>query len=414
MRITFLLTQSIDSPSGLGRFGPLAHEIAQLGHKVSLFALNPNPKTIPLEHYHYFEGVDIRYVGPMHVIKYGGKKSYYSNYELIPVIIKSTVGLSYAALRTPADIIYVCKPQPMNSFAGILCHYLQSRLLCVDCDDYETASGNFSNRYQKSLVNLFESHTPLHAQMVTTNTHFMERKLTEWGVPASRIFYLPNGVEPSRFQNIGQEKIDALRHKYHLHNKKVIAFVGSLSLVNHPIELLIKAFAELHAKNPEIILLLVGGGESEEIIKQSIDSLNLTDHVRFTGHITADDIPSYYNLAHVTVDPVYDDEVAKSRAPLKMLESWAAGIPFVSANVGDRQELLGNPPAGLLSLPGNASSLANCLATILNNSELSKELTMRGFERALEFTFSKLGNQLAELFEQALISSRIHQGFHKK
>ena len=40
MKIAFMLTQSLDSPSGLGRYGPLARELARMGHAVEVFALH--------------------------------------------------------------------------------------------------------------------------------------------------------------------------------------------------------------------------------------------------------------------------------------------------------------------------------------------------------------------------------------
>jgi len=40
MKIAFLMTQSLDSPSGLGRYGPIARELDHLGHTVEIIALH--------------------------------------------------------------------------------------------------------------------------------------------------------------------------------------------------------------------------------------------------------------------------------------------------------------------------------------------------------------------------------------
>jgi glycosyltransferase involved in cell wall biosynthesis len=402
MRIAFLLTQSLDSPSGLGRFGPLARELGKLGHQVSIFALNPYPsKPNPID---LLEGVSVKYVGPMHVVKQGDKKVYYPAYKLLPVVLKATWGLSLASLKTSTDVIYVCKAQPMNGLAGIFTRYLRGRYLCVDCDDYEAASSNFSNRWQSSIVTFFEKQIPRFARLVTTNTHFMKKKLVEWGVPENRIVYLPNGVDLSRFQNLEPKETESLRFRLGIKDKQVVAYIGSLSLASHPIELLLLAFEQLHARIPGSVLLLVGGGESLEILKQKVKELSLHEHVRFTGRVLPEDVPLYYHLASVTVDPVYDDETARSRSPLKLFESWASGIPFVSADVGDRRYLLGEPSAGLLARPGDSTSLADCLVEVLQNPTLGAELKQRGLARVNRFTFKELGGQLASAFEQMLIA----------
>ena len=42
MKITFFLTQDIESPSGLGRFFPLAKELSRLDHQVKIICLHSN------------------------------------------------------------------------------------------------------------------------------------------------------------------------------------------------------------------------------------------------------------------------------------------------------------------------------------------------------------------------------------
>ncbi len=42
MRILFLLTQDLDSPSGAGRYQPMAKYLTKLGHQVTIAALHSN------------------------------------------------------------------------------------------------------------------------------------------------------------------------------------------------------------------------------------------------------------------------------------------------------------------------------------------------------------------------------------
>jgi len=134
-RIVFLLSQSLDSPSGLGRYGPLARELANLGHKVDIFALHPAfgelDKT-SLE----VDGVQVHYVAQMHVMKSGNSKSYYSTSQLVRVTLKATWHLSRSAIQTKADIVHIGKPHPMNSIAGI-CAKIINRSRKVDASSGE-------------------------------------------------------------------------------------------------------------------------------------------------------------------------------------------------------------------------------------------------------------------------------------
>jgi len=389
MRILFLLTQDLESPSGLGRYWPLARELSSLGHNVTIAALHPDLKSLSSKCFER-QGVFIHYVAPMHVRKQGDKKSYYNSYQLLSIAIRSTVALTKAALLTPADIVYVCKPHPMNGIAGLAFKYLRRRPLIVDCDDYETASGRFANQWQKRVVSWFEKHIPKLANKVTTNTFFMKDKLISWGVSPDKIVYLPNGVDVTRFTRPSQDQIEILKDKLGLRDKKVVAYIGSLSLASHAVDLLLYAFSLVHSEIPNSVLLLVGGGEDIDRLKSIAEELNINDAVIFYGKVSPEQVAKYYYIADVTVDPVRDDDAARGRAPLKIFESWACGVPVVTADVGDRRRLAGEETCIYLTASTSAEELAKVLIEIINNKDLAEQLRLQGSLRVKNFYWSAL------------------------
>jgi glycosyltransferase involved in cell wall biosynthesis len=393
MKIAFLLTQSLESPSGLGRYGPLGRALARMGHQVEIFALHPDLGSLSQRRFEQ-EGVLVEYVAPMHVRKSGSGKSYYPAYRLVPLAAGATMSLARAALASQAEVIHIAKPHPMNSLAGLAGKYRRRVRLFLDCDDYEAGSGRFSGSWQKAGVAWFEKWTPRQVELVTTNTHFMRQMLADWGVASDQIYYLPNGVELARFAPPAANRVDELRARYRLEGKQVIAFIGSLSLTSHPVDLLLEAFVLLSSRLPRAVLLLVGGGEDLESLQRQVDSLGLASKVRFCGRVPPEEVVYYYYLAHVSVDPVHDNPAARGRSPLKLFESWACGVPFVTADVGDRKQLLGSPPAGLLARPGDASSLAAFIERALAEPELGENLQERGLARVQEYTWDRLAEGL--------------------
>jgi glycosyltransferase involved in cell wall biosynthesis len=173
-----------------------------------------------------------------------------------------------------------------------------------------------------------------------------------------------------------------------------------LSLPSHPVELLLQAFDIVHAEVPESVLLLVGGGEQFETLRVQAQSPGKSQPIRFTGRVSPSDIPAYYRLAEVVVDPVHDDAIARGRLPLKMLESWISEVPFVSANVGDRKTLLGDPPAGLLARPGDAGDLARCIQSILVDGVLASELRKRGLKQARVYSWRNVTQEIIYVMER--------------
>jgi glycosyltransferase involved in cell wall biosynthesis len=65
------------------------------------------------------------------------------------------------------------------------------------------------------------------------------------------------------------------------------------------------------------------------------------------------------------------------------------GIPFVTADVGDRRELLGSPPAGGLAIDDSAEALAEELLTVLTNPETACVYRLLGRERVKEAYWDK-------------------------
>jgi glycosyltransferase involved in cell wall biosynthesis len=407
MRILFLLTQDIESPSGMGRYFPLARELARLGHKTTIAALHADFDSLKQTRFDQ-DGVDIWYVAPMHVLKQGAQKSYYKPSRLLALAARATLALTHAALNTPTDIIHIGKPHPMNSLAGLIAKNIRGKCTLLDCDDYETTSNRYSASWQQRGVAFFENFTPRHVHHITTHNSFLRSRLLGLGIPETKITYIPNGVDFARFTPPAPDHVEALRASLNLVGKKVVAFVGTISMPSHPVDLLLDAFAQVHQAQPDSVLLIVGGGDEYDRLVEKARQMGLSAFVHFCGRIAPAEVPAYYRLANVVVDPVNDDDTARGRLPLKLFESWISEVPFVTGDAGDRRLVLGSPPAGMLALPGDPNSLAECILHILQNPEEASTLQQRGIERARLYSWDTLAQQAASLYQQILSEVKPH------
>ena len=406
MKITYLLTQNLESPSGLGRYWPLAFEMSKRGHTVEVIALHPEYENLEKKAF-VRSGVHVTYVAPMHVQKKDHKKKYYSTSKLVRVSLNAALQLTKSALKSQADIIHIAKPHPMNSIAGLMSKYITRSILFLDCDDYEAASGNFSSNWQRNIVANFEKRTPRLTTAVTTNTHFMQNKLHSWGVPDDRIIFLPNGVDRERFNPEHNGDRTDLRAETGLGYRLVISYIGSMSLANHGVDLVIRAFEKVKTVHQDAALLLVGGGEDFDGLVNLAKSTKVMKDIRFVGRVPPQDVPRYYALSDVTVDPVYDNDAARGR-PLKLFESWSCGVPFVTSEVGDRKELIGDPPAGLIAKPGDPDSLADTISKLLSSQDLRDELIRTGIERVESYYWDVLADKISQRYQE------IHRRFPSK
>ncbi len=119
---------------------------------------------------------------------------------------------------------------------------------------------------------------------------------------------------------------DEYRHKLDIKNKLVFIHVGRFSIQkNH--EFLIDIFNEIHKSNKKTILLLVGGGEKVDEIKEKVESLKLNNSVKFLG--IRSDINELLNASDAFILPSLFEGL-----PVVGVEAQATGLPvFTSTEV---------------------------------------------------------------------------------
>jgi len=399
--IIFLLTQDLESPSGIGRYFPLSKNLVQEGYSVTIAALHSDFDSLK-KHTIWQEGVKVAYVAQMHVKKEDHKTKYFRSHELIWHTLKATWNLFRFVLRNPADIIVIGKPHPMNSIAGLLGGWLSGSKIILDCDDYEAESNFFSANWQKGIIRIFENFTPKLVHQITTNTLFNKNRMIDIGISPKKIYYLPNGVDAERFSGIDLEEAKQIAAEFGLEHQKVIAYIGSLSLANHPVNLLLESIKLIVDQETNVTSLIVGGGKDLKTLKNLARELQIEDKVVFIGRVAPDAVPYFYQIADVTVDPVFETDAAKGRCPLKMFESWIMETPFVTADVGDRKFLAGNPPSALLAKPGSSEDLALQLSRVLSNPRLAEELIFQGKQNIRNYLWHNLANDLCKILDNLL------------
>ncbi len=378
MKVTFLLTQSLESPGGGGRYFPLAKALVARGYSVVVLALHHNYKKAK-ERTFILDGVQVKYVAQMHVKKSGNTKTYFSPLKLILISVWATFRLFWVGFWTPTDVVYVCKTQPMNGFAAWLLHLILRKPVFIDSDDFESVNNRFSGKWQQRLVAWFEDWMPKFALGMTVGNSFIAARYEELGYPLERIAVLPNGVDRGLFVEIDDEtlanRLRKLKEKWGIEPfHRVLVYVGSMSLVSHAVDLLFDAFSIVIAQNPEVLLLMVGSGEDYEKLKQLGEKMQLREQIKFIGRVPMDEVVYYYRLAELSVDPRRRSIPAESSLSLKLLESIAAGVPCVTTDIGDRKMVLQR--AGIAVPPDDAFLLAEGILHVLEQPEIAATMRM--------------------------------------
>jgi glycosyltransferase involved in cell wall biosynthesis len=395
MTIVLLLTVGIERPSGR-RYFALARELARRGHSIRILALHPDLAACGQRRF-VCDGVEVWYVGQMHARKSGSVPRPYPAGQLARVLLTSTLGMIDAVRRSPADVYHLGKPQPVNGVAalvGVL--LLRGQRFYLDCDDDEVVSNRFRARWQRWVFACWQWLLPRLAAGITVNTHTLAERLQ----PRVRVpvVYVPNGVDIERFHPPAAAVVAGLRTALGLTGRRVVAYVGTLALHNHPVNLLLDAFARVAQALPGAALLLIGGGEDMPLLRRQVQEMGLSECVSFTGAIDYHAVPAYLALAEISVDPVDDNDVARARSPLKIFESMLLGIPVVTGVVGDRADLLDYGRAGVLVQPGSAEALAHGMLHLLNDRQQYEAMAQAARQHVRRYSWHTLAAAWEEVY----------------
>ena len=231
--------------------------------------------------------------------------------------------------------------------------------------------------------------------VVAISQHMLD-EIAARGIAQEKLLAVPNGVDAERFLPAPKD-IDIIE-RHALRGRPVAGFIGSF-FQWEGLECLLDAMVHVRKRLPEARLLLVGGGELEELLPQRIKLSGLQDQVIVTGRVPHRDIMGYYSVMDVLVYPRLKSRITDLTPPLKPLEAMAMGKAVVGSDVGGLRELLGDGRAGALFKAGDSDELAQRLVSLLTDASAREQLGAAGREYVLrEHAWDRLVLQYQSLY----------------
>ena len=226
--------------------------------------------------------------------------------------------------------------------------------------DHGTSS-EWGLRYR--LTRGMETYALRRVQAATTICEGLRAEIVTRGIPAEKITVIPNAVNIEDF-SVDDSRDAALATQLGLEGKQVLGFIGSF-YAYEGLNVLLQALPDMLARNPDIRVLLVGGGPQDAALKAQAKSLGVTDRVVFTGRVPHTEVQRYYNLIDVLVYPRLKMRLTDLVTPLKPLEAMAQGRILVASDVGGHRELIEDGKTGVLFEAGNPTALAEKVLALL-------------------------------------------------
>jgi glycosyltransferase involved in cell wall biosynthesis len=229
--------------------------------------------------------------------------------------------------------------------------------------------------------------------------------ISHYQIPAEKICVIPNGtIVPELPDPVA---VQETRQRLNLDNQSVIMFVGSF-YPWHGLPMLVDAFKLVAQKAPEARLVLVGDGETRELVQAEVRRLGLADRVHFTGSVAHEQVPILLGVADVAVAPYPRMDVEFWGSPMKVFEYMGAGKAIVASCAGQIGVVINHGKTGLLVEPGDVTGMAGAILNLLEQPRLRAELGSAARETVkCKHTWKRYTEDLESVFDYAMARARI-------
>jgi glycosyltransferase involved in cell wall biosynthesis len=260
-------------------------------------------------------------------------------------------------------------------FSALLPKFLGARVI-LDLHDlmpefYAARFGSNLNVFPVKLVKWQEKISCWFADHVITVTEAWRQTLIERGVPAAKCSVVMNLPDPHVFQIEENGSAQPLPYP----NSLTRLFYHGNVTYRYGLDILVKAFAQVHQRHPNTRLIIHGRGDYQLELENLIDKLGLNQVVTLsTGLIPFEDLPALIKSADLAVVPNRRDIFTDGILPTKLMEYAALGMPTIASGSTAIRAYFDEEMVHFVP-DDNESALAEAIIEVVNNRQKLRKLS---------------------------------------
>lgn len=224
--------------------------------------------------------------------------------------------------------------------------------------------------------------------MAITKNLALEAELA--GIPADRIFHMPNMVRLA----------DSLQPHTLYQRPPVIGALGRM-VRKKGFDVLLRAAAIMNARGLQFSLRIGGDGEERAALEALANELGITRTVTFTGWV--EDPRSFYNDIDVFVLPSHHESFG-----IVLIEAMSAGLACVTTDAEGPSEIAHNNEDALIVERNNPEAMALAIERVLSDATLAAHLATNGQQLvAKHYSMDAMARRLREALDSFPLPPRI-------
>jgi len=225
------------------------------------------------------------------------------------------------------------------------------------------------------------------ADHVITYCESLKRRVQSlFGLPADRVTYVPNGVDPALFKGNGD-----LKDQLGVEDSRVVLYVGRFSEIKGIFEFL-ESIPLIKQRVPNAKFLFVGCNSQ---LEKTLQGMGIREDCILVPHVPYNKVADYYRSAdvHVALSKVYGYQKT-------VLESLASGTPVVVSDYPDGRDVVGH--AGVPVDPSKPSDIARGVETVLQDRKIARWARSRSRLIRSSYTWKRSAESIQAVYDELL------------
>ena len=250
-------------------------------------------------------------------------------------------------------------------------------------NDSEINTRGFFGRYRSGVLQFVDCFIAISTQL--------RKALLKYGVPDSKIYMIPNGVELEPLRSTDAKGRTAVRNTFQIPGDAfVVICAGVIDRRKNNLDIAMAA-TYLFANNPEarerVRLIFVGPFHNPQYSREVVEyvaSCNFSRLILFTGQLDKEALGGLYVASDLCVFAGSNEGL-----PNVLLEAKAVGLPIVAYRTYGVEDVVQDGIDGFLVPFGEVRSLAEKIALLMSDAELKRQFSInasRDCKRRYDFT----------------------------
>jgi glycosyltransferase involved in cell wall biosynthesis len=218
--------------------------------------------------------------------------------------------------------------------------------------------------------------------------------IEEIRVDDNKFAVVPNTIRTAFYENCSYNKDIITRYE----NSFNLLYLGETGLRRGTKEL-IQAIHMVKDKIPNVKLIIVGKSKEDQILKDEIEKLQLSQFVVLTGWQKFETFQSYLKVSKIGFSPLHRNIHHDTTFANKIFQYMSFGLPVVVSDSTAQKEVIEELNCGLVHKSQNVEQLAKCIIRLHEDKALYTKLSgnaVRGIKE--KYNWETTSKELLQLY----------------